>query len=320
MENKHLFEFQNTSNEQLLLRFEKLVRTERKITHLVLLHIAEIEERKIYADLGFDGMYSYLTRGLGYSEGSAYRRLQSARLLKQVPAVAEKIENGSLNLTQLTEVQKCTKGQSAIIAQEVLSKIENKNTFETHKVLAVELGLPIQIHEKLKPQADDSVRMEITLTKEQFQELEQAKSLLSHICPDGSWSEIISILAKKFNTKKLAGRNTLTKENKPTVLKIPTQSVNATAVLQSLSRTSSSRKYISVHTKRRLLQKSGGCCEFINPITKQKCGSKFQLQLDHIQPLALGGSNEINNLRILCRTHNIQAAERCGLDFKTQKN
>lgn len=36
-----------------------------------------------------------MTRGLGYSEGSAYRRLQSARLLKQVPTVADKIEQFS---------------------------------------------------------------------------------------------------------------------------------------------------------------------------------------------------------------------------------
>ena len=56
------------SNDDLISRMEKLVRTERKITHLVLLHIAELEERKVYAELGYDGMYSYLTRGLGYSD------------------------------------------------------------------------------------------------------------------------------------------------------------------------------------------------------------------------------------------------------------
>ncbi len=94
------------SNTELIARLEKLARTERKITHLILWHILEVEERRIYAELGYDGMYSYLTRGLGYSDGSAYRRLQSARLLKHVPHIAEKIEAGSLNLSQLTQVQK----------------------------------------------------------------------------------------------------------------------------------------------------------------------------------------------------------------------
>ncbi|WP_413613084.1 DUF222 domain-containing protein [Bdellovibrio sp. HCB-110] len=195
---------QNISNSELISRMEKLVRTERKITHLILLHILEIDERKLYAEMGFDSMYAYLTRGLGYSESSAYRRLQSARLLKQVPAVAEKLEEGSLNLSQLTQVQKCLKEQSqnsgqllsASATMRVLEKIENKNTFETEKVLAIEFDHPIQIHESIKPQKDESVRIEFTLSKEQMEALEQAKSLLSHICPEGTWSEVISYLAK----------------------------------------------------------------------------------------------------------------------------
>ncbi len=35
----------NISNQELMQRLKKLLRTERKITHLVLLHIEEIEER-----------------------------------------------------------------------------------------------------------------------------------------------------------------------------------------------------------------------------------------------------------------------------------
>jgi hypothetical protein len=91
---------QNIADHELLSRMEKLARTERKITHLILEHIAEIETRRLYAELGYDGMYSYLIQALGYSEGSAYRRLQSARLLRSVPEIAEKIENGKWNLSQ----------------------------------------------------------------------------------------------------------------------------------------------------------------------------------------------------------------------------
>lgn len=46
----------NISNEDLLVKTENLVQTERKIMHLVLTHILEIMDRKLYADLGFDSM------------------------------------------------------------------------------------------------------------------------------------------------------------------------------------------------------------------------------------------------------------------------
>ncbi|WP_374075670.1 HNH endonuclease [Bdellovibrio bacteriovorus] len=311
------------SNDELILRMEKLVRTERKITHLILLHIAEIEDRKIFAEMGYDGMYSYLTRGLGYSEGAAYRRLQSARLLRQVPSVAEKIEEGSLNLTQLTQVQKCVKeniknGENISVEKtiEILAKLENKNSFETQKTLAVEMNLPVQTQEKLKPQADDSFRVEMTLTAEQFVELEKARNLLSHVCPGGSWAEVISILAKNFNQRKLDGKSN--KLKKSTQLVIATKNIGVTPDLKSnlsSNTLSQQRKYISLHTRRALLNKAHHRCEYQDPKNGKKCSSGYLLEIDHIRPVALGGTNEISNLRVLCRAHNALAARKLGLAF-----
>ena len=198
-----------------------------------MVHIAELEERRAYAEIGYDGMYSYLTRGLGYSDGAAYR-LQSARLLKQIPEVAEKIEEGKLNLSQLTQLQKCLKesekkGEDVTSKKtlEVLEKLENKNSFETQQTLAVEMNLPVQSQEKVKSQANESVRIELTLSKEDFAELEKAKNLLSHICPDGSWSEVIATLVKTHNKKKLEGR----KVSNPLV--VSSRSEEHTSELQS---------------------------------------------------------------------------------------
>lgn len=309
------------SNQELISRMEKLVRTERKITHLVLLHIVEIEDRKLYAKLGFDGMYSYLTKGLGYSESSAYRRLQSARLLRKVPEIAVKIEEGKLNLSQLTQVQKSLREQtpsgsqaltsSATLA--VLEKIENKSAFETEKVLASEFNRPVQVHESVRPQKDDSVRMELTFTKEQFADLEQAKSLLSHVCHEGNWSEVISKLAKEFNRKKLSPakgamgnvekNNDLT-ETQTGILQSKQRQLTQSFAAKKSQKAKRPRQYISVEIKRALFRKSNGCCEFTDKKTGKRCDSKYQLQIDHIHPWSLGGTNQIENLRLLCRTHN----------------
>lgn len=328
------------SNDELIFRMEKLVHTERKITHLILVYIVEIEERKIYSEMGYDGMYAYLTRGLGYSEGAAYRRLHSARLLKKVPTVAKKIEDGRLNLTQLTQVQKCIKESirngeeiSTDKTLEVLNKLENKNSFETQKTLSFEMNLPIETCEKITPQKDESVRIELTLTKEQFAELEQAKSLLSHVCPDGSWSDIISTLAKNLNRKKLEGRSKSTRsatamkldvemskfEYKPDIenqtLDKDEVGVDAGTKIISQTNVTSLRGNISIRHKRILLKKAQHCCEYQDPKTGRRCGSKYQLEVDHCHPIALGGGNELSNLRILCRAHNALAARQAGLEI-----
>ncbi len=46
------------------------------------------------------------------------------------------------------------------------------------------------------------------------------------------------------------------------------------------------------------------CCQYQDPVTREKCESKYFLEVDHIQPRWAGGQNEVQNLRILCRTHN----------------
>ncbi len=268
------------ANSELLLRLEKLSRTERKITHVILWHILEVEARKLYADRGFASCFEYLTKGLGYSEGSAYRRLQSARLLKKMPeklsaSIAVKIENGSLNLSQLTQVQKCLKNEEKSKAQKcstvpvrtehILELIENQNTFETQKILAKQFNQPVQTAEKIISQRNDSVKVEIILTKEQMKNLEQAQSLLSHVCPDGSIAALVDYLVTQ---------------------------------------------HISKSKKRNNIK---ACCEYIDPVTARKCDSDYQLQKDHIIPKAKGGGNDTRNLRTLCRTHNLSEARRWGL-------
>ncbi len=56
-------------------------------------------------------------------------------------------------------------------------------------------------------------------------------------------------------------------------------------------------------------ERDGGRCTYKNPDNKT-CASRDLVQIDHIQPLALGGKNELNNLRLLCASHNRRRAEK----------
>jgi hypothetical protein len=253
--------------------------------------------------------------------------LQSARLLQQIPVVAEKLESGSLNLSQTTKLQKCLRDQkqkSEVMtedkAQELIAKLENKNTFETEKVLALEFNLPIQTHELLKPQKDDSVRLETVFSWEQYQELIKSKELLSHICPDGTWTEVIATLAKKFNQSKTPKESKQPLQNKQkqssTLASKPTtQSLVAKQDNGIPNSSSAYRPSISTKIKAELMHKADYCCEYQDVKTKNRCHSTYKLEIDHIQPLAMGGSNYTDNLRVLCRTHNVLMAKRSGLNY-----
>jgi 5-methylcytosine-specific restriction endonuclease McrA len=66
---------------------------------------------------------------------------------------------------------------------------------------------------------------------------------------------------------------------------------------------------VTPSTRNAVFRKSGGMCEYRDPETGRRCESRHFLEVDHIQPRALGGTNELENLRNLCRTHNLLMAE-----------
>lgn len=192
-------------DHELLLRFGKLVQTERKITHLVLECVAEIDVRRLYLDRGYHSLYEFLTQNYGYSPTSALRRIEAARLFREIPEVSKKIEEGALNLSQLSKVQQAARTLkkqenrqiNSAEKKNILSKIEFKNQDQTELLIAQEFNLPLVVHDKKTINRDESVTMTITFTKEEMDFLKTARDVVSHSVPDGKWPEVITYLAKK---------------------------------------------------------------------------------------------------------------------------
>lgn len=58
----------------------------------------------------------------------------------------------------------------------------------------------------------------------------------------------------------------------------------------------------------RVYERDGGRCTFVGT-TGKRCNETERLEIDHVTPFALGGTNDLPNLRLLCRAHNRLAAE-----------
>jgi len=66
---------------------------------------------------------------------------------------------------------------------------------------------------------------------------------------------------------------------------------------------------IPMEVRRAVWKRDGGRCAWTSP-DGRRCGSRHMLELDHIQPAALGGLPTIDNLRVACKPHNIHEAVR----------
>jgi hypothetical protein len=148
---------QKLASAVLHSKLVELTSRERKLTTHILWHLAEVDRRKLYLQMAYPSFFEYLVAGLGYAPASAQRRIDAARLLAQLPQnksqqVAQKIEAGDLNLSQISKLQSFSRqarketGQTVSPEQksQILQQIENQSVVQTEKILAKALDIKPQ--------------------------------------------------------------------------------------------------------------------------------------------------------------------------------
>ena len=268
----------------LLMDIKSLVGKEREITTKVLHHLKEIDRRKLYSDIKYMSLFDYAVKELGYSESSAQRRIQAARMLHAVPEIETKIEQGLLTLSNINEAAKFFKEQDIRKPSEkrdVLEKIQNLSRRACEKKLFEMSGKEVQTREETRRISKDSSKVTVILSDETLEKIQKLKDLMGK---ELSMDELISMMAdsaikeiekKKFKTKSLPPAKKQSNKNQPASL----------GVLRQRTR------YIASSVKRTAYSKSKSCV---------KCGSQKNLNFDHKIPFALGGNNSQENIRLLC--------------------
>lgn len=281
------------TNREIGFELGRLAREERKITNEILALISMAMKRRAFVEHGFPSMFEWMVRGFGYSHAAAYRRIEAARLLDVVPNAAGKLESGELNLTTLSKTQTIIRMQEKTTGQrisrpkkaEIVRMIEKKSARQVeHLLYSIFPEAALSTKQETTEVIDASTtRYCMNLDGEMSKDLERAKEVLSHKFPNATNAEIVGF-ALKF----------LLDEIDPL-----RQSTSAAA----------SKRVTKSSSKRKVLQSSDGACTYQDPVSGQVCGSRHQVQIDHIIPKALGGTDNPENLRPLCRQHNLYMAE-----------
>lgn len=270
------------TDKQLLIDTKFLADEGRKNTAKILHHIKEIDARKLYTELGYTSLFSYVVEELGFSEGSANRRIKSAGVMKEHPEIEKKIEDGSLSLTNLSKAADKFK-QDGITDKEfkkdILATIENSSTRECEKTL-----LEIMTPNSLPIQAERHYHViNVSVSNSTYEKYEDIRFLLSHqkLSKDEIFDKIFDVAIMHFEATKFKINST-----RQTTTKNP--------------------RFITAAVKKAVYLRDKVC---------QKCGSKNALEFDHIKPFALGGKTELSNLRILCRNCNQRQRVTSNLHF-----
>ena len=167
-------------------------------------------------------MFSFCTEFLKYSAGAAQRRIESMRLLNKLEPkvqtnIKEKLEEGALNLSHLSQVSKFIRTQAVksqpnmplsrpsklpskeIQAKEVvkiLKELENTNQRECEKKL-VSRGMPLPFkREQLRRVSEEESRLSINLDEESLKNLESFMNLTAHQNPWASKEKAIKLALK----------------------------------------------------------------------------------------------------------------------------
>src|SRR5262245_52401472 len=87
------------TNDQLLARLQGLAARGRDLTVELLVHLAELDTRRLYVPCGYASLFTYCRRALRLSEGEACDRIKAARAARRFPVILEGLADGTLSLT-----------------------------------------------------------------------------------------------------------------------------------------------------------------------------------------------------------------------------
>ncbi len=316
------------------LRLRDLLRRERLALADFLSALAEFDAAKAWRELGYTSLFYFLHRELGLSKGAAFYRKTAAELIQRYPEVAEALRDGRLCLTTIVELSKIIRPEnraevlprffqlSKAEAKEVAVEIDPAQSVPHRDVvttvrapaappLALELPAgadpgksvhpanltaskppppPSASPVRVEPLTAQKTRVHFTASRKFLKKLDAARDALSHSHPSAGIEEILEA-GLDLLLEREAKRKGLVK--KPRAVPPP----------------SSDPDHVPAHVRRAVWERDGGKCQFRLP-NGEICGSRHQLEIDHVIPRAAGGPSTIENCRLTCRGHNQLAARR----------
>jgi hypothetical protein len=324
---------QALSKSRLLAETARIARTEQQYTIRLLFHLNEIQRRKLHLDLGYASLWDYCIKELGYSPSGAGRRIAAARCIRRFPDVLVMLDQREVSLCTLAMIEPILNEENA---PSILQRVRGASHRAVQKLIC-EYRPPVALRDQIRPvrlamaamdvdrlmferecaqsvpeewrqpmRIEEKLYVQFVADEALVAKIEQAKALLCGRHSAMSFADVLDVLVTEFldrrSPKARHERREAKKEKQAggpgggEVKKVRTLNVG-------------SRKRVTAAVRDDVYLRDGGQCTFTGP-DETRCESRKGLEIDHIVPVAAGGTNEPSNLRLLCPAHNLLAAER----------
>jgi hypothetical protein len=138
-------------------------------------YLLDLAERRLFRELGYSSVMHYGTRALGLSPAAVWDRLRMARALRTLPAVAAALRQGQLSWCKAREVVRVATPETE---QAWLERAQSLSCHELEAAVAAAgpIEAPGSGTSRLSCRfvAENTVRVTVDLTPEQFALLDQA--------------------------------------------------------------------------------------------------------------------------------------------------
>ncbi len=150
-------------------------------------------------------------------------------------------------------------------------------------------------HAEMHAVERDRWSLRVTIDHDLKEDLETLTALLSHKVPRGDLASVLREAIRCGIEKHGKRRGAVEPERKR-------------PAKPEVNRAHRDTRAIPLAVRREVWRRDGGRCTWTGP-DGRRCGSRWQLELDHITPPLFGGGATADNLRLRCKPHDLLYAE-----------
>lgn len=301
--------------------------------------LEQVDKFKVFYQYGARSLFKYTTEILGLSSEVAYIFINVCRKTREVPALKEEIRKGTITVSKAKKLSpvinaknqdfwlNMAKNESArkiekhvamaspkhAVREKLEYVTESKEVKDKAKIISVDSiadearqGLPTSL-EKARVQLQVGISENLMLKLRRIQDLVSQKRQKS-VSLEEALEVMVNLYIEKQDPIEKAKRQKIKGKLRQDAINLrhdktkPCNDIVNPHPSDFTNKKVNQRKPIPARVRHQLMMKYNGQCSYVNQEGK-RCESKRFLDIHHIRPISHGGTDDLENLMLICSGH-----------------